>query len=389
MSGNQENQAEPSRAETHLEATPVEGAALEVMERAQIDTQIATAHKFPRSLAVFMKRAKDMVSIDKETAASCLYSRPVGKVNGQMKYAQGESIRLAEIVAATYGNIRVGAIITEMTPHYVKAVGMAHDLESNFGFKAEVVESTLTKKGFPYSERQRLVTAKAAQSKAIRDAIFRIVPKSLCKPISNVAKDVALGAGETLEQRRDRVMEWVERSDIDPDRVFADLNVGGLEELTQDHLLTLTGVRTAIIDGDITIDEAFPPIVTDEEKQVGIQGLKQRIKKNDKTPPLPTEEPDADFQAKQKEQVEELKAEADEIAAEIKDESCPQTVSADEADAHLAGKLRERRYKCNNPICNGIFDEALKSKGKDGETILVCPECNYDDVTDCGEPEND
>jgi len=168
----------------HVEAIAVTANALEQMERANIDIQIATARAYPRSMKKFYARAEAMVTLDETTAASCLYRRPVGKEGNQMKYAEGESIRLAEIVASCFGNIRVAGMITEMTPRYVKALGVAHDLETNTAYRAEVVESTVTRNGVPFSERMRVVVAKAAQSKAIRDAIFRIVPKSLCKPLA-------------------------------------------------------------------------------------------------------------------------------------------------------------------------------------------------------------
>lgn len=301
---NQDDQKQETKQETHLEGVAVEAQALEVMERTVIDSQIATAKQYPRSLTAFLKRAREMVSIDQETAASCIYSRPVGKKGNKVIYAQGESIRLAEIVAATYGNLRVGAIITEMTPRHVKAIGMAQDLESNYAIKSEVVESTVKRNGVPYDERQRVVTAKAAQSKAIRDVIFRVIPKSICKPLATLAKEIALGEGETLKQRRDRLISWIANVQIEPRRIFTALGVEGVEEVGIDELITLTGVRTALKDGDITLDEAFPPL--EEETKAGVESLKSRLAnaKNGKDKP---EKEDPAFEAKKQEQLKKLK----------------------------------------------------------------------------------
>lgn len=361
-----QNNEHPEHPE-HREITAVETTALEVMERAQIDMQIATAHRYPRSLAIFMKRATDMVSIDVETAAGCLYSRPVGKVDGVMKYAQGESIRLAEIVAASYGNLRVGAIITEMTPRYVKAVGMAHDLESNYGFKAEVVESTVTKTGAPYSERQRLITAKAAQSKAIRDAIFRVVPKSLCKPIANMAKNIAIGDGETLESRRTRVMKWLSSSGIEDSRVFAALGVEGVEELSQDHLIILTGIRTAIKEGDITIDEAFPK--PEAEQKAGTAGLKDVLQNGKKEPPDP--EPEKKKAAETKKLEAAQKRAAGKAAKKTAEQAAKDKAAAEDKTAEPQDE-QPPRYKCEG--CNRYWDE-LNENGK-------CPKCFSSNITD-------
>jgi len=255
-------------------------SAIEQMERAAIDIQIATAHQYPRSIAEFNRRAKELVSADAETAESCIYRRPVGKdKSGKVVFATGESIRLAEIVASCYGNLRVQGMITEMTPQYVKAVGIAHDLENNYAAKAEVVESAAYKDGQPYDERMRIVVAKAAQKKAIRDAIFAVVPKSLCKGIIAEAQKIISGAEKPLEERRQAVAQWISKLSIDPKRVFAAIGVNGFEEIGPDELESLTGIRTALKDGDITLDEAFPPL----EIAMGVKAVLDKLKKDGNT----------------------------------------------------------------------------------------------------------
>jgi hypothetical protein len=177
--------------------------AIEASQRAEIDIQIATAHKYPRSLELFNKRAIEMVSQDKETAEACIYKRPVGRGDdGKQKIVEGESIRMAEIVAACYGNVRVACMLIEQTERSVRARGMAHDLESNNAQMSEVIESTIRKDGKPYDERMRIVIAKVALAKARRDAIFMVIPKALCKKIKNIAKSVALGDMKTLQKKQ-------------------------------------------------------------------------------------------------------------------------------------------------------------------------------------------
>ena len=237
---------------------------LERIEHVAIDCQIATAHRYPRSMELFKKRAMEMVTLDEETAQSCIYRRPVGeKFNPQTKkketeYAEGKSIRMAEIVGACYGNLRVGAILVEMTDRHVKARGMAHDLESNFAATSEVVEATVTKEGRPYSERMRMVVAKAAIAKARRDATFQVVPGALCKAMEDAARTTAIGTTATLGKRRTVVMDWINKLGVEKDRVWRALGVGGVEDIGLKELEILTGIRTAITDGDTTADEAFP-----------------------------------------------------------------------------------------------------------------------------------
>ena len=74
-------------------------SALEAIERASVDMQITTAHRFPRSLSRFKENAIQLATMDEETAESCIYKRPVGKdkSTGKEIYAEGMSIRMAAI----------------------------------------------------------------------------------------------------------------------------------------------------------------------------------------------------------------------------------------------------------------------------------------------------
>jgi hypothetical protein len=238
--------------ENSLDVLPLSSIA--GLERAQIDSQIATAHAYPRSLEQFQKRAISMATLDLTTAESCIYSRPVG--GG--KTAEGESIRMAEIVAACYGNLRVAARIIEQTPRLVRCEGVAHDLESNYAGKSECVEATVTKEGKPYSESQRAVMAKACLAKAYRDAVFKVVPKSLCKAVTLAARGVINKEIATLEQRQARVKAWLKQIKVTDARVFAVLGVKGWADVNDEHLLTITGLRTAINEQETTVEEAFP-----------------------------------------------------------------------------------------------------------------------------------
>jgi hypothetical protein len=257
------NQKMNSEENNEIEALPP--SSLEAITRGEIDVQIATAHKFPRSMQQFKSRAIGMATIDEETAASCIYSRPVGKENGKPKYAEGLSIRMAEIVGASYGNLRVGAMIIEQTPRQVKARGFAHDLEANFAASSEVIEATIKRDGTPYDERMRVVIAKAALSKARRDATFMVVPKALCKPVETECRRVALGDAKTISTRRAAVVAWLGKLGIDLARVWAALGIKGEEDISVEVLATLTGLKTAMKDGEVKADEAFPPLGEREE----------------------------------------------------------------------------------------------------------------------------
>lgn len=355
----------------HVEAVAVTANALEQMERASIDIQIATAKKYPRSMDLFYKRATAMVTFDAETAASCLYRRVVGKEGGKMIFAEGESIRLAEIVAASYGNLRVAGMIIEMEPRYVKAVGIAHDLESNYAVKKEVVESTVNRHGQPFSERMRVVVAKSAQSKAIRDATFSVVPKSLCKPLVSKAKDVAKGDIKTFEAKQKAVVTWIKSLKIKPKRVWDAIGIKGEADISVEVLLLLAGIRTAIEEGDCTINEAFPKPEAEQKGSTTERIIKGFDKEPDKTEPekpteKPTRKPRSDKGTKRDKKSEQSEEAAPEQPTEPESdptppqkpktehqpEETPTTVGKDEWKCLRCGrKLKDNDRDINNGQC--------------------------------------
>lgn len=239
---------------------PVSSSAIESITRGEIDIQISTAKRYPRSISEFKNKALAMVSIDEQTAESCFYSRPVGKdpQTGKQKYAEGMSVRLAEIVAACYGNIRHGSFIVSQTDRQVVARGFAHDVESNVAATCEAVEATIKRDGRPYDERMRVVIAKAALAKADRDAIFKIVPRALCRVLEDTARKVAIGDAQSIERRRVAALQWAGKLGVTEARVFSALGVKGADDITGEHIKTLLGLKTALQDGDITVEEAFP-----------------------------------------------------------------------------------------------------------------------------------
>ncbi len=267
----------------------METTALQSITSAEIDVQISTAKKYPRSLKAFTDRAVSMATLDEETAASCIYRRPVGKnPNGSVKYAEGKSVRLAEIVGSAYGNIRVGSMLIEQTERFVKARGFAHDLETNFACASEVIESTIDSRGNPYTERMRVVIAKAALAKARRDASFQVIPAALCKGIETAARMCAIGTAATIESRRASAMDYINKLGVGKERVFAALGIKGEQDIDVEILTTLTGIKTAIKDGDTTVDEAFPSI-----KKPDVGAPKEKVDsdlKNNKQAPTKKDE---------------------------------------------------------------------------------------------------
>lgn len=249
------------------EAAPVQPITVMAShDKTTMEVVFARADQKPRSIKQFLNKAIDIAICDDDVAESCIYRRPVGRDQrtGQQTFAEGMSIRMAEIVAATYGNIHVEVDLVEDSPTKVIVKARAIDLENNNFQTAQVVESTVTKSGRPYDERMRVVIIKAAMAKARRDAIFMVVPRAVAKPIEKAVRNILYGNAESMNKRRERVKGWIDKLGIDPERVYQALGVHGIVEMTPETLEVLTGLKSAIQGGDVTIDEAFPPIKVDK-----------------------------------------------------------------------------------------------------------------------------
>src|SRR6185436_14130544 len=85
-----------------LDYEDVTGSPLSVLEtqtRGEIDMQISTAKKWPRSIKKFKETAAEMATLDEDTAAACIYALP-----RDGKTIEGPSARLAEIILSAWGN---------------------------------------------------------------------------------------------------------------------------------------------------------------------------------------------------------------------------------------------------------------------------------------------
>src|SRR5262249_43901797 len=105
------------------EVLPPNVPTIPIVERSDVDIQISTAHRYPRSISRFKQAALAMATSDEETAASCFY-----KLSRGGKEIEGPGVRLAEIVGSAWNNLRYGSRIVGEDDRWVIAQGMAHDL---------------------------------------------------------------------------------------------------------------------------------------------------------------------------------------------------------------------------------------------------------------------
>jgi hypothetical protein len=228
--------------------------ALSTIIKAEIDVQITTAKAYPRSIKMFLDKALSIATVSESVAASCSYALPRGG-----KSLEGPTVRLAEIVCASYGNIRTGARIIANDGKTITAQGICHDLETNNCVTVEVKRRITDKNGKTFNEDMQTVTGNAACAIAFRNAVFKVIPSALINDVYEKAKLVARGTAETLVARRDKAIEYFKTQGVKEKQICDVLDIKKIEDIDLDKLSILRGMVTLISNGESTISELFNP----------------------------------------------------------------------------------------------------------------------------------
>jgi hypothetical protein len=231
--------------------------ALEAVDRASIDIQIATAKRYPRKVHDALDEAVALATLDEETAGSMLYALKRRDGDGGEKIIQGPSARLAELLAFSWGNLRVDADIVAEDRTHVTAMGTAFDLERNIAFRVRVKRRITTSGGKRYGEDMIGVTSNAAISIALRNAIFKAIPAALANRVYHAARQAALGMGGDLTEKRQKALAWFGNLGVNEDQVLEWLGAWTLDDVSGEDLIRLRGLVSAIKDGETTVEEAF------------------------------------------------------------------------------------------------------------------------------------
>lgn len=242
-------------------------SALESQTRGEIDIQIVTAKRYPRSLTDVKNEAVTLVSSDKAVAESCFYTlKRKGSGDEGDKIIKGGSSRLAEIMAYSFGHMRIDARIVNEDDKFITARGTAWDLQKNVAIAYEVRRRISGRYG-KFSDDMISVTANAASSIALRNAVFKVIPKPIWEPVYRVALDTAAGKGIPMAERRQRMLEHFKNAyGVSAEQVFAFLGIKGLDDVTIEHITDMIGVSNSIRDGETKLEEQFPPIATEPRR---------------------------------------------------------------------------------------------------------------------------
>lgn len=242
---------------------------LDPQERANVDSQVATAKRYPRDLKRAMNNAIAIVTTDQNTAQSCGYALPRGS-----KPITGPSVHLAKIVAQQYGNIRAEAKVVQITHTQVVSRGTAWDLENNYAVAFEVRRSIVGKTGQRYNEDMITVTGNAANAIAYRNAVLSVIPKSITDAAYFAAQRMITGDitdEEKLIARRKKVFDgFKDTYGITEDEVLKLVGKETVNQVKADQLAVLIGIAQSLSDGDTSVTELMKPFrsVADDVNKV-------------------------------------------------------------------------------------------------------------------------
>jgi hypothetical protein len=240
-------------ADANTDVQVVDASTLAALNKSEIDQQIATAHRYPRSIARFRDELVAMATIDQATADSCIYALPRGG-----KTIEGPSVRFAELVASCWGNLRWGGRVVEANEHYVVAQGFCHDLQSNSAIAIEVRRRVVTKKGKRADEDMIQLACAAATSIARRNALLATVPRALCQEAYEAADNCATTGKGSFEEHRELAVRAFEKFDVKAPKLYAALGVEGIADITGQQVRRLRRMFAALRDG-AAVDEVLRP----------------------------------------------------------------------------------------------------------------------------------
>lgn len=258
----------------------------EAQERASIDSQVATAKRYPRNLRRVLDNSIVIATLNVETAKTCRYAKPVGG-----KTINGASVHLARIICQQYGNIRVQQRIKAIEHKSIVAEAVAFDMETNYAVCVEARRSIIDKNGNRYSDSVIETNAMAILAIAERNAILKVIPKSIIDRVYTEAFNCAYGDlsdNTKLLKERNRLFNvFKDTYGMTEQDVVSCLGIKTKEAVTKEHIADLTGYIQSLKDKELTVEDLK---MKHESKKSGDNkktDLKEKQSANQQTPNLP------------------------------------------------------------------------------------------------------
>lgn len=269
-----------------VEAQEVQVVQVDAVERANVDSQVATAKRYPRNIKRSIDNSIVMATMDSETAQSCGYALPRGG-----KPITGPSVHLAKIVVSNWGNMRTEAKVVQITDKQIISRGTCWDLEANVASAFEVRRSIVDSKGKRYSDDMITVTGNAANSIAYRNAVFSVVPKAVVDKVYKAAQRFITGdlsdEEKLIKRRTDAINHFNEEWGITEAEVIRLCGKQTVNQIRANEIALLLGMAQSLKDGDTTVEDLMKPFRGNEVQKTKIADIAKEsaIKEKKSTQP--------------------------------------------------------------------------------------------------------
>mgnify|MGYP000596192851 FL=1 len=247
-----------------VEAQDVQIVQVDAVERANVDSQVATAKQYPRSIKRSIDNSIVMATMDAETAQSCGYALPRGG-----KPITGPSVHLAKIIVSNWGNMRTESKVVQITDKQIISRGTAWDLETNVASAFEVRRNIVDSKGKRFSDDMITVTGNAANSIAYRNAVFSVIPKAMVDKVYKAAQKYITGdlsdEEKLIKRRTDAINYFNDEYGITEAEVIKLCGKHTVQQIKANEIALMLGMVQSLKDGDTTVDELMNPIRESKE----------------------------------------------------------------------------------------------------------------------------
>lgn len=242
-----------------VEAQDVQLLQVDAVERANVDSQVATAKQYPRNIKRSLDNSIVMATMDAETAQSCGYALPRGG-----RPITGPSVHLAKIIVSNWGNMRTEAKVVQITDKQIISRGTAWDLEANVASAFEVRRSIIDKTGRRYNDDMITVTGNAANSIAYRNAVFSVIPKAITDKVYKAAQRAITGdlsdEEKLIKRRTGAIKFFTDEYGITEEEVVKLCGKRTVNQIKADEIALLLGMAQSLQDGDTTVDDLLAPV---------------------------------------------------------------------------------------------------------------------------------
>jgi hypothetical protein len=280
-------------------------SVVESLNRAEIDVAIATAKRWPRDIDNSLKAVRTLAVKNGDIAATCSYGVPrAGKV------IVGPSVHYARIVATYWGNINALARVVDCDHDNATCQGVCHDMETNYRFAIEIEWPVQPPRNeTPERWKDQMGLAKAAGTAvAFRRAVYGCLPWPLFRPTWKETQMVAAGKGKSFDERKTNMFAAFKEVGVSESEVWTFRGYTGKEALTQDDLIELFALLTAINDKTVSVEEVFGPRGTaavkakvptkkepkqtkadaEQPKESNLEAKQPETQNQEQAPPVPT-----------------------------------------------------------------------------------------------------